>query len=100
MAFRQKKNNKNQKFVIGIDLGTTYSCVAVWPENSDKPEVLENFQGARTTPSIVAFTDREVLVGEPAKNQSIQNPKNTIYDSKRGNTQYFSSASYGKEVWR
>jgi molecular chaperone DnaK (HSP70) len=51
--------------------------------SKERPEVLENFQGSRTTPSVVAFTDREVLVGEPAKNQSIQNPKNTVYDSKR-----------------
>lgn len=49
----------------------------------EKPEVLENFQGSRTTPSIVAFTEKEVLIGDPAKNQSIQNPKNTVYDSKR-----------------
>jgi len=69
--------------VIGIDLGTTYSCVACWISSSDRPEVLENFQGSRTTPSIVAFTESEVLVGEPAKNQSVTNPKNTVYDSKR-----------------
>ncbi len=67
---------------IGIDLGTTNSCVAVMEGN--KPKVIENMEGARTTPSMVAFTDRgEVLVGQTAKRQSITNPENTIFAIKR-----------------
>jgi molecular chaperone DnaK len=67
---------------IGIDLGTTNSCVAVMEGN--KPRVIENTEGARTTPSMVAFTDRgEVLVGQTAKRQSITNPENTIFAIKR-----------------
>jgi hypothetical protein len=67
---------------IGIDLGTTNSCVAVVEAN--KPKVIENVEGARTTPSMVAFTDSgEVLVGQPAKRQSITNPENTIFAVKR-----------------
>ena len=67
--------------IIGIDLGTTNSCVAVI-ENG-QPKVIENSEGARTTPSIVAYTDNEILVGAPAKRQSVTNPKNTIHASKR-----------------
>jgi molecular chaperone DnaK len=67
---------------IGIDLGTTNSCVAVMEGN--KPKVIENAEGARTTPSMVAFADNgEVLVGQPAKRQSITNPENTILAIKR-----------------
>jgi molecular chaperone DnaK len=67
---------------IGIDLGTTNSCVAVMEGN--KPKVIENAEGARTTPSMVAFTDSgEVLVGQTAKRQSITNPENTIFAIKR-----------------
>jgi molecular chaperone DnaK len=67
---------------IGIDLGTTNSCVAVM--EGSKPKVIENAEGARTTPSVVAFTDSgEVLVGQPAKRQSITNPENTIFAIKR-----------------
>jgi molecular chaperone DnaK len=67
--------------IVGIDLGTTNSCVAV-VENGN-PKVIENSEGARTTPSIVAYTNDEVLVGASAKRQSITNPKNTIYAAKR-----------------
>ena len=68
--------------IIGIDLGTTNSCVAIM--DGDKPRVIENAEGARTTPSIVAFTDDgEVLVGQPAKRQAVTNPKNTLYAIKR-----------------
>src|SRR3984893_14610534 len=67
---------------IGIDLGTTNSCVAVMEGN--KARVIENAEGGRTTPSMVAFTDDgQVLVGQPAKRQSITNPENTVYAIKR-----------------
>jgi molecular chaperone DnaK len=67
--------------VIGIDLGTTNSCVAIM--DGSQPRVIENSEGARTTPSIVAFTDDERLVGQPAKRQAVTNPENTIFAVKR-----------------
>jgi molecular chaperone DnaK len=68
--------------IIGIDLGTTNSCIAVM--DGGKAKVLENAEGARTTPSIIAYTDdNEVLVGAPAKRQAVTNPKNTLYAVKR-----------------
>ncbi len=67
--------------IIGIDLGTTNSCVAIM--DGDKPRVLENAEGARTTASVIAYTDSEVLVGQPAKRQAITNPKNTLFAIKR-----------------
>ncbi len=67
--------------VIGIDLGTTNSCIAIM--DGSKPRVVENAEGARTTPSIVAFTDDERLVGQPAKRQAVTNPENTIFAVKR-----------------
>jgi molecular chaperone DnaK len=67
--------------VIGIDLGTTNSCVAIM--DGSQPRVIENSEGARTTPSIVAFTDSERLVGQPAKRQAVTNPENTVFAVKR-----------------
>lgn len=68
--------------IIGIDLGTTNSCVAIMDGN--KPKVLENAEGDRTTPSIIAYTEKnEILIGNPAKRQSITNPKNTLFAIKR-----------------
>ena len=67
--------------VIGIDLGTTNSCIAIM--DGSQPRVIENAEGARTTPSIVAFTEEERLVGQPAKRQAVTNPDNTIFGVKR-----------------
>ena len=67
--------------VIGIDLGTTNSCVAIM--DGAQPRVIENAEGARTTPSIVGFTDTERLVGQAAKRQAVTNPANTVYAVKR-----------------
>ncbi|TVP72584.1 MAG: molecular chaperone DnaK [Rhodobacteraceae bacterium] len=67
--------------VIGIDLGTTNSCVAIM--DGSQPRVIENAEGARTTPSIVAFTENERLVGQPAKRQAVTNPTNTVFAVKR-----------------
>ena len=82
--------------VIGIDLGTTNSCVAVI-ENGI-PKVIENSEGARTTPSIVAYTDTEVLVGAGAKRQAVTNPTNTIYASKRLIGRKFKEKAVQKDI--
>lgn len=77
----QDTKNTIQCPVIGIDLGTTYSCVAVFKNGI--VEIIPNELGSRITPSVVAFTDEERLVGEGAKNQSQINPERTVYDVKR-----------------
>ena len=82
--------------IIGIDLGTTNSCVAVLV--GGKPKVIENSEGAKTTPSIVAYTDEEILVGQAAKRQAVTNPANTIYASKRFIGRKFTEDSVKKEI--
>ncbi len=83
--------------VIGIDLGTTNSCVAVM--EGDKPKVIENSEGDRTTPSIVAFTkDNEVLVGQSAKRQAVTNPKNTVFAVKRLIGRRFSDEVVSRDI--
>ena len=82
--------------VIGIDLGTTNSCVAIVENGTSK--VLENSEGARTTPSIIAYTNNEVLVGATAKRQAVTNPKNTIYAAKRLIGRRFKEEAVQKDI--
>ncbi|XP_020996993.2 heat shock 70 kDa protein 4-like [Arachis duranensis] len=74
---------KCEGHAVGIDLGTTYSCVAVWQQQYSRAEIIPNDQGNRTTPSYVAFTHNQRLIGDAAKNQAAINPTNTVFDAKR-----------------
>ena len=83
--------------IIGIDLGTTNSCVAIMEGNTTK--VIENSEGARTTPSIVAYQeDGEILVGASAKRQAVTNPKNTLYAVKRLIGRKFTEKEVQKDI--
>ena len=83
--------------VIGIDLGTTNSCVAVMEGST--AQVIENSEGARTTPSMVGFTNEgETLIGQPAKRQAVTNPTNTLYSIKRLIGRAFSDDKIKKEI--
>ena len=82
--------------IIGIDLGTTNSCVAVM--DGKTPKVIENSEGDRTTPSVIAFTDEEVLVGQTAKRQAVTNPKNTLYAIKRLIGRRFEEEAVQKDI--
>src|SRR3990167_71539 len=78
---RNNMNQKKKKVIIGIDLGTTNSCVAIM--EGGVPKVIANAEGSRTTPSIVAYKGSERIVGTPAKRQAITNPEKTLFSAKR-----------------
>ena len=81
---------------VGIDLGTTYSCVAIW--ENDRVEIIANDQGNRTTPSYVSFTETERLIGDAAKSMCANNPKNTVFDAKRLIGNSFSDKSTQNDI--
>jgi heat shock protein 1/8 len=86
----------NSKYAIGVDLGTTFSAVAVW--QNDHVEIIANEQGNRTTPSYVSFTDSERLIGDAAKSLSASNYKNTVFDAKRLIGRKFNEASVQSDM--
>ncbi|KAI3796956.1 hypothetical protein L1987_39643 [Smallanthus sonchifolius] len=87
-----------RRTAIGIDLGTTYSCVAAWFDKHNRVEIIPNQQGNKITPSCVAWDGTEMLVGEAAKNQISRNPKNTVFDVKRFMGARFKDETVQKEI--
>ncbi|KAJ9542549.1 hypothetical protein OSB04_029055 [Centaurea solstitialis] len=88
----------SKRVAVGIDLGTTYSCVAAWFDKHNRVEIIPNEQGNKITPSCVAWDGTEILVGEAAKNQIRRNPKNTVFDVKRLMGSRFSDSVVQKDI--
>ncbi|KAJ9542550.1 hypothetical protein OSB04_029056 [Centaurea solstitialis] len=88
----------SKRVAVGIDLGTTYSCVAAWFDKHNRVEIIPNEQGNNITPSCVAWDGTEILVGEAAKNQIRRNPKNTVFDVKRLMGSRFSDSILQKDI--
>ncbi|XP_045797288.1 heat shock cognate 70 kDa protein-like [Trifolium pratense] len=89
---------KHEGCAVGIDLGTTYSCVAIWLDEHNRVEIIHNDQGNRTTPSVVAFTHDQRLIGDAAKNQAATNAQNTVFDAKRLIGRKFSDSIVQKDM--